>query len=255
MRKVGFLVALTTAGVLIGGAPATAQPTPEVQAFCDASLAVDTAANKALGTTGRPKRKDVRALEAALVRIEATTPPELAANVQAAAAAVRNGIQTRQDPSEDPNLEPNLRAINEYRYNSCGYTQLDVTGIEYQFQGLPGSVPTGPVAIRFTDAGAEVHELVVARLKSKDTLKKTLGLPEKERAKKLEFLAGTRVAQGQSNYVIADLKKPGRYGVVCFLPVGSTSLEAAEQAESRRGATPHWTEGMLATFTAERSGR
>jgi hypothetical protein len=253
MRRTGLLVAFAMGGALVAVAPAAAQPTPQATAFCDANLAVDKAANKALGTE-RPKRKDVQALESAVTRVESTAPPEMTANVQAAASAVRTGLQNRQDPTDDPNFEPNLRAINEYRYNSCGYTQLDVTGIEYQFQGLPGSVPTGPVAIRFTDAGAEVHELVIGRLKSKDSLKKILGSPEKEQANKIEFLAGTNVAQGQTNYVIADLNKPGRYGVVCFLPVGSTSLEAAEAAERERGATPHWREGMLATITAERGG-
>ena len=46
MRKLGFLVALAIVGALLGIAPAMAQPTPDVAAFCDAGLTTDKAANK-----------------------------------------------------------------------------------------------------------------------------------------------------------------------------------------------------------------
>ncbi len=119
-----------------------------------------------------------------------------------------------------------------------------MTGIEYEFQGLPKTLPAGNVAIKFTDTGAEFHELGIARIKSKDSVKKILGLSEKEQAKKIEEIGGTFAMQGQTTYTIADLSKPGRYGVVCFLPVGSTSEQAAEQAEKKH-AKAHWQEGML----------
>lgn len=248
MRKLAVLVAVPVVGALLGIAPAAAQPTPEITAFCDAALATDKAAGKAL--VEKPKQKDIQALENALNQIESTAPPEVAANVQAAVAATRTAIQSRKDPFDDPTFEQNLSAIDQYQYNSCGYTQLDVTGIEYEFQGLPKTLPTGKVAIRFTDTGAELHELAIARLKTKDSLRKILGMSEKEQRKKIEEVGGTFARQNETTYTVADLSKPGRYGVVCFLPVGSTSEEAAEEA-GKKHAKPHWKEGMLATIRVQ----
>jgi len=238
MRKLGFLVALPMVGALSGVAPAAAQPTPEITAFCDAALTTDKAAGKAL--VEKPKQKDIQALESALAQIESTAPAEIAANVQAAVAATRTAIQNRKDPFDDATFEQNLSAIDQYRFNSCGYTQLDVTGLEYEFEGLPKTLPAGKVAIRFTDTGAELHELAIARMKTKDSAKKLLGMSEKEINKKIEEIGGSFATQGQTTYTIADLSKPGRYLAACFLPVGSTDFANAEKK-----GTPHWKRGML----------
>ena len=250
MRKLGFLVALATTGALLGIAPAAAQTTPEVTAFCEAALTTDKAADKVFATE-RPKQKDIQAFQSALTQIESTAPPEVAANVQAAATSVRTAIQSRQDPFDDPTFEQNINAIDGYRFNSCGYTQIPVTGNEYSFEGLPSTVPAGTVAISFTDTGAELHELALYRVKGKDSVKKIVGLSEKEQRKKLEEVGGTFAMQGQTTYAIAELTKPGRYAVICHLPVGSTSVEAAEEAEKDHPKS-HAEEGMYATLTVER---
>jgi hypothetical protein len=251
MRKLGFLVVLTTVGGLVGIAPAAAQPTPEVTAFCEAALTTDKAADKVFASE-RPKQKDIEAFQSALTQIESTAPPEVAAAVQAAAASVRTAIQERKDPFDDPTFEQNINAIDEYRYNSCGYRQLDVTGVEYAFENLPKTLPDGTVAIRFTDTGAELHELAIYRVKSKDSVKKIVGQSEKEQRKKLEEVGGTFAMQGQTTYTIAELTKPGRYALLCHLPVGSTSIEAAEEAEKDHPKS-HAEEGMYATITVEKS--
>jgi len=45
MRKLAVLVAVPIVGALLGIAPAAAQPTPDITAFCDAALTADKAAN------------------------------------------------------------------------------------------------------------------------------------------------------------------------------------------------------------------
>jgi hypothetical protein len=250
MRKLVFLAALPVVGALLAATAAAAQPTPEATAFCDAALKTDKAAEKAL--VPKPKQKDLQAFETALGEIESTAPPEVAANVQAAVTSTRTAIRAKQDQFDDPSFEQNINAIDEYRYNSCGYRQLDVTGIEYEFQGLPKTLPAGKVAIRFTDTGAELHELAIYRMKTKDSLKKVVGLSEKEQSKKLEPVGGTFAMQNETSYTIAELTKPGRYAVICHLPVGSTSVEAAEEAEHDHPKS-HAQEGMYATITVEQS--
>jgi hypothetical protein len=251
MRKLGLLVALPLVGALLGISPAAAQPTPEVTAFCTAGLTADKAANKFFSTE-RPSRKARQEFEAALAGVESTAPPEVAANVQAVANEIRSAIQRRKEPSERV-LEQNLTPIDEYRYNSCGYQQVDVTGVEYEFQGLPETLPAGVVAFRFTDTGAELHEMDVFRIKSRDSLRKILGLSEKEASKKVEQVGNAFAEQNETTYLIADLSKPGRYGVVCHLPVGSTSEREAERrsGEHGEGGTPHWRKGMRAEITVQ----
>jgi hypothetical protein len=249
MRKLGILVALTTASAVVGIAPTVAgAQTQGGQAFCDAALKVD----KAFGAVGDrgPTKKQAQALDKALSGAESTAPPEIAADVQSIAGIIRGAAQSNQDPTENPAFDQNVAAIDQYRYNSCGYEQLQATGIEYEFQGLPKTVPAGKVAIQFTDNGAEIHELEVLRIKGKDSAKKLVGLSEKEFSKKAEQVGSTFAMQGQTSYAFADLSKPGRYLVVCHLPVGSTSPQAAEEA-GKKHAKSHAQEGMYATITVE----
>jgi hypothetical protein len=254
MGRFRLLITLAGVGAFLGIAPAAAgaqtQPTPEVTAFCGAALKADKASTAAFASGKKPSKKVQQELDAAFTEALNTTPPEVAANVQAAVTEVRNALNSGKQPSEDV-LSPNIAAIDQYRYNSCGYTQLDVTGIEYEFQGLPKTVPAGTVAIRFTDTGAELHELDVFQVKSKDSVKKIIGLSEKEQGKQIQEVASTFATQGQTSYAIADLSKPGRYGVVCHLPVGSTTKQAAEQAAKKHAKT-HAQEGMYATIAVEK---
>jgi hypothetical protein len=247
MRKLGILVALTTASAIVGIAPAGAQ-TQGGQAFCDAALKVDKAFT-AIGDRG-PTKKQAQALDKALSGAESTAPPEVAADVQSIAGIIRSAAQSNQDPTENPAFDQNLAVIDQYRYNSCGYQQLQATGIEYEFQGLPKAVPAGKVAIQFTDNGSEIHELEVLRIKGKDSAKKVAGFSEKELGKKAEGVGSTFAMQGQTGYAFADMSKPGRYAVLCHLPVGSTSPQAAEEAFKKHAKT-HAQEGMYATITVE----
>jgi hypothetical protein len=247
MRKLGFLLALTTAAAVVGIAPAGAQ-TQGGQAFCDAALKVDKAFS-AVGDRG-PTKKQAQDLDKALSGAESTAPPEIAADVQSIAGIIRSAAQSNQDPSENPTFTQNLAAIDQYRYNSCGYQQLQANGIEYEFQGLPKTVAAGKVAIQFTDNGSEIHELEVLRIKGKDSAKKLTGLSESQLGKKAEDVGSTFAMQGQTSYAFADMSKPGRYAVLCHLPVGSTSPQAAEEA-GKKHAKSHAQEGMYATITVE----
>ena len=244
MRRLGFLVAPLTVGALIGVVPAMAgaqaQPTPDVKAFCDAGLKVDQAFAAAGQSNRPPTKKQQQAIEQALTQAQNVAPPEIAADVQSIAGLIQSAIQSQQDPSQNPTFEQNLSTINQYRYNSCGYKQVQVTGIEYEFQGLPKTLPAGKTAIQLTDTGAELHMLDLFRIKTKDPLKKLLALPQKDVAKKVQDLGSADVTTlGGTAYVFADLK-PGRYGAACFFPVGATSLDALRNG---KGA-PHWKEGM-----------
>jgi hypothetical protein len=251
MRKLGFLVALPVVGALLGIAPAMAQPAPNVTAFCDAALTADKAANKVFAG-GKPKQKDIQALDAALAQTVSASPSELTETLQAVIAGVQSALQSGKDPTDNPEFQRNLNVVDEYRYNNCGYQTADVTATEYEFVGMPKTFTPGPIAIKFTDTGAELHELIAFRLKSKDSVKKVLGLSDEEQQKKVENAGGAVVQQGETDFFILDFSKPGRYGVACFLPVGSTSeREAEKKSHEHGGGTPHWKKGMYASITVQ----
>ena len=251
MRKLGFLVAPLAVGALMGvvpaGAGAQAQPTPDVTAFCDAGLKVDQAFAAAGQSNKPPTKKQQQAIERSLTQALNVAPAEIAADVQSIQGIIQSALQSRQDPSQNPTFEQNLSSINQYRYNSCGYNQVQVTGIEYEFQGLPKTLPAGKTAIQFTDGGAELHMLDLFRIKTKDSLKKLLALPQKEVAKKVQDIGSADVTTlGGTEYVFADLK-PGRYGAACFFPVGATDPSKLENSKGE----PHWKKGMKAEFTVK----
>lgn len=239
MRKLAAAVLTTAvAGGVMGLAPATAQTTDNT-AFCDAVLVVDKlfAADEVDPTEG----------EAALSDLETTAPPEIATAVQTLTGTVRTAAQNNADPSEDPAFAESLAAVGEYVFTSCGWQTAEVTMAEYEFTGLPKSFTTGPVAIKITNEGAEVHELMTVRIKTKDKLKDLVKLSEKKAEKKLAFVGHELALAGGTTYAFLDFTKTGRYGAVCFIPVGTTDL-ADLQGEHGGGGKPHALKGMFKEF-------
>jgi hypothetical protein len=250
--KISFSVVAAMATALLGVAPARAQTT-DAKAFCDAALKFDAADEKASDSNGPPPPPVQQQLDAALTEVQSTAPPAIAADVQSIAGIIRNALQGGQDPSLNPTFQQNLLAIGQYRYNSCGYQTAQVTGLEYKFHGLPKTLKASTVAIKFTNQGAEIHEIGIGRLKTTDPVKKSLALPEKKQAKKVDqnIVGGHGFAlPGQTSYLFVQLTKPGRYVAACFIPVGTTSLA---QLQGGGGGTPHWKQGMYAEFKVKKA--
>jgi hypothetical protein len=248
LRKLLLVATLSAAGSTVGVGSAAAQTETT---FCNAALEVDRASGAL--AEGKPKQAEIDRADAALTALEGTAPPEVASNVSSLAATIRDALADEEDPAADPTFQEDLKAINAYRYSSCGYQTADVTLLEYEFDGLPKSFTTGTVAIKLTNTGTEVHELALARLKSDDPFKKSLGLPQQEQRKKLRYVAQSLVPPDETTYLFVELTRAGRYGAVCHIPVGTTSVEDLESDEDVHGhggeSEPHWREGMTATFT------
>jgi hypothetical protein len=233
MRKLA--AALLTAGMaggLLGLTPAVAGAQTDNAAFCDAVLNTQKVFDQ-----DEPAQADV---EAVLTELQATTVPELSGVVEALIGALSAG----GDPTENPAFSESLATIGEYVFTNCGWQTAEVDMSEYTFTGLPKSFTTGPVAIKLTNSGAEVHEFQVVRIKnSKDKLKAIVNLPEKKARKKVEAGGAGFAVPGETGYAFLDFAKSGNYGAVCFVPVGSTP----DQEEGGDGP-PHAHEGMIKSF-------
>jgi hypothetical protein len=117
---------------------------------------------------------------------------------------------------------------------------------------MPSEVETGALAFKLTNEGTEIHEIRFVRLKGDATLDDLLELPEDASEEEIGELGsqvrgGGAAFPGQSDMAYVNLKKPGNYVAICFIPVGSTPELFDGTGEFGTGP-PHFAEGMAAEF-------
>ena len=178
-----------------------------------------------------------------------TAPDEIASEVETLVGLVREGLESGDDTSSDPEYMAADESIDVYVAESCGYDTIDVSAVEYAFQNLPSTLPAGRTAFAFTNEGEEIHEMVLFRINDDvtETIEELLALPEEEALGKVVFAGVTFSAQGGTDTETIELA-PGRYGAVCFIPVGTMDMTALQSEEEPSGP-PHFTAGMQAEFT------
>jgi hypothetical protein len=124
----------------------------------------------------------------------------------------------------------------------CGFETVDVTGIDYGYEGVPATIPAGTVAFSFTNASeGEEHEMLVIKKVEgvTQTFEEIANLPEEETEGMVEFKGAAFAPPGGESGALAELD-PGSYAMICFVPTGGAEDGA-----------PHFTQGMLTEFTVE----
>ncbi|CAA9264294.1 MAG: hypothetical protein AVDCRST_MAG52-2767 [uncultured Blastococcus sp.] len=222
--------------------------------FCEASVDLEAAFAMGPGPEeGAPPEEQQAALEefAAVVEprlaeVEETAPEEISGDVTTATGIVREGL-TGNDPSvlEGPEFQEADDNIDEYMLAECGYEQVEATGVDYEYEGLPDTVPAGVVAVTFTNQGEELHEIGVARVNDDVTMpiEQVLAQPVEQVFSMVTLTGVTFAAPGESETTFLRME-PGRYGAACFVPQGTTH-------DTEGAGPPHFTLGMFAEFTAE----
>ena len=144
---------------------------------------------------------------------------------------------------------------------------VEVTLIDYGFQGLPTSIEAGTQLTVRNDSEAEMHELVAVLLPDGEerSVSELLSLPEEEIGALLgggEPAAVLLATPGSDETIPAvgdgTLTEPGRYLIACFIPQGADPDEfMAAAAESEggppevEGGPPHFVLGMQAELRVE----
>ncbi|HVM52839.1 MAG TPA: hypothetical protein VM262_06545 [Acidimicrobiales bacterium] len=144
---------------------------------------------------------------------------------------------------------------------------VEVTLIDYGFQGLPASIEAGTQLTVRNDSEAEMHELVAVLLPDDEerSVSELLSLPEEEIGALLgggEPAAVLLATPGSDETIPAvgdgTLTEPGRYLIACFIPQGADPDEfMAAAAESEggppevEGGPPHFVLGMQAELRVE----
>lgn len=146
------------------------------------------------------------------------------------------------------------------------HDDVEVTLVDYAFEGLPERVDAGTRLTIANDAPAELHELVAIRLPDDEerSVEALLQLPEAELGPLLG--AGPPAAVllappgGEQIAAVGDgtLREPGRYLVMCAIPTGvapDVYLAAAAASGGEKpeveGGPPHFVHGMAAELVVE----
>jgi hypothetical protein len=150
--------------------------------------------------------------------------------------------------------------------HDVGHDDMSITieGVDYGFTNVPDSVPAGTKLGFSNTSSVELHELVAFRVDSDVPLEQLLELPPAE----LEATLGAPVTvmlqpPGAPEPIMAvgdgTLAEPGRYVLMCFIPIGADPAEylaaargaGGKKPEGVAGGPPHFTAGMVAELTVE----
>lgn len=170
------------------------------------------------------------------------------ASAKADMEAIAEGFEADGDAyTETEEFGERYAAVNKAAADECADERLTVTASEYKFEGIPSTIDAGIVAVDFVNKGGEFHEIAVARKKDGVDMSfdEILALDEEEAQEKVQVSFGTFAPPGTDSAALLDLREPGEYVAVCFIPVGSTPDN--EEADG----PPHFVQGMKSEFTVQ----
>ena len=146
---------------------------------------------------------------------------------------------------------------------------VEVTAVDYGYQGLPDSVEAGTKFTLANSSTAELHEFVAFRIpdEEKRPVSELAALPEEEAAKVFAGEPATVLVTppgGEMIPAVGDgtLSEAGRYAIACFIPVGADPQEYMQRMQESQGGPPqgsendgppHVTKGMFAELTVTAS--
>lgn len=193
------------------------------------------------------------ALMPLLDRLGESVPEEIASDLETIDSALRSSLESGEDPASQPGFVEADRALDEYVAGNCGFDVYTVRAVDYAFEDVPPTIPAGIVGFDLQNEGNEVHEMVVFRINDDVDLsiEELAQLPEDEAFSMVEFVTAAFAEPGGSDMTFQELRS-GRYGMLCFVPVGTTDLSILEGPPDQAGeATADDTGTSEATMTTE----
>jgi hypothetical protein len=188
-----------------------------------------------------------------------------ALRVSAAAAVALLSLAACGDDDDDETGSGSGTEVTEDTEAEVGET-IEVTGIDYGYEGLDGTIEAGSKLSFTNGSDKEAHELVAFLIPEGEerSMEELLALPEEElgavfggEPEPVTVILAAPGETDQPGAVVGDgsVTEPGRYGVACFLPVGGDPAVVldpnAEGPPDTGDAPPHFTQGMFAEFTVE----
>lgn len=223
-------------------------------AFCSDWVAADAAAAKGpesgeSGPTPAQIAAFAKTLQAPVAKASGEAPTAVKAPIAKIVTIIDDAAAGKNPQALDPSAptfgEP-LNKVEAWAHTSCGFTKLDVMGVDYGYKGVPTSIKPGEASIKFENmSDKEFHEMALMRIKDgsgvtsaelEAALKSDANAAQQKYGDKVDFLSSAQAPPGATGYATVDLKA-GDYLAVCFVPVGG-----------KDGGVPHAQKGMVSAF-------
>jgi uncharacterized cupredoxin-like copper-binding protein len=240
MTKNHYLVTAGAASLLLLGACGSDDDSSaDTAAACDSWIDADTAVIDYLFTGQGDADSVTAAIDAAIDAAD----PEIEQTIVDLKEASAEQIADPEQPGTDETLALYSETV-AWAGENCDVETIDATAVDYGFEGVPAELSTGYHVVTFSNEGQEQHEMFALRFNegTTETIEEILELPEDEAFGKITPINAAFAPPGESETVSWNLDEPGRYAILCFLPVGSVG-------ETEGDGPPHFTEGMVQEFT------
>ena len=207
----------TTAGSLAVDGSAEAS-SPEAEAFCTATVALQAAADG----------EDQAAIGPALEAATAAAPADAAPLLEAVVANIG-------DP-ESPEFAEAYAAMLDYMRANCGFAELGLAASEYAFGGFPPELPAGPTSSPSRTSARRSTRSSIMRINDDVTLStdELLALPEEEVFTMTTEEAFAFALPGTVGQTVTDFT-PGRYVALCLLLARGEAQFAGDQPPRQMG--------------------
>ena len=251
-RLLAVLTALALTATACGnggdGPTGTGDEEIDLAAFCENVIAGEARFQQGPETDdqGNPTEEGLEEfrneIQPHLTEIEQNTPEEIQSEIETVLSAVRTALD-EGDTAALESLEffEAESVMDEYVFDNCEIeNKQEFVAVNYEYQGVPETLEAGQTGLRMENRGTEVHEAIVFRINDDvDTpIRELLDLPEEEAEASMEFRGAAFAGPGEAGSAVIDLD-PGRYAFVCFIPVGTTSMQALfEEGGEEEGASP-----------------
>lgn len=252
----GSAGACSSAGSPPGAPSAGTSATPGPQSeYCGAVIDLlqvfevgpDVSSNATPEDAAAALQKFQARFEPPLTTVEKSMPDVVREDVGTLGRQARFAVATKTAaPMNTPEFDAALTRLRITAIKQCEIKEIRVTSTDYTYEGIPPNVGAGALSVIFINLGAEPHEMRLFRIQDNEPRPFTvlIGLPQAQRDQVLNSITPTMSASpGSTDAEIVKLA-PGRHGVACLKPKGSTPTQDGT-------GPPHATLGEAAEFTVQ----
>jgi plastocyanin len=154
-----------------------------------------------------------------------------------------------------PSIDPETPAVEQPndppRPDSSG--RITVVAVEYAFGNMPTTIPPG-TTLALRNDGREVHEMIVMRRHPgvAESFDQLLRMPPGEADDRMSLVGDPLAEPGRVAEETVTLDEAGDYLMICYIPVGMTSLPApGEEPQVSPDVEPHAARGMVLEFVVQ----
>ena len=259
LRPIEFIVTLP---ILLASGSVCAEnehlPLPASAEFCSTMVQIESVLSSSIPLVVLPPEvaqqvasQQLSALQPLFSKARKTAPKDIAVAVDTfAAAKIQTLASLDFTATQTAEFATADNAIDSKMLSDCGFEEMSVTAVNYEYLGIPEATPSGETVLTLINESDEVHEISIARINDDVKLspREILSLPEEESLASITLVGYAEVAPGDVESTFMNLDD-GRYYAVCFTPTGSMGLH------SFGDGPPHLSHGMLKEFAVGSSAK